>query len=211
MTEQPASTPGDSTPPPGDPTPPPGDQAPPTGDQAPPSGGPNHPPGPVQPDRPVPPGAQIPPGVQLPPGDQFGQRAAMPPGGQGSYQPMSPTDERLWATLAHVLALAAFFLLGLSLLGPLIVYVIYANRSQFVRSHAVEALNFNITMLIAWIALIVIGIILTISIIGILFLVFLIPAAFLLWIYWLVITIVAAIHANQGQSFSYPLSIRFVT
>ena len=125
---------------------------------------------------------------------------------------MSPADERLWATLAHVLALVAFFFLfGLSMLGPLIVYVIYANRSQFVRGHAVEALNFNITMLIAWIALIVIGVILTISIIGILFLVFLIPAAFLLWVYWLVITIVAAIQANQGELFSYPLSIRFVT
>ena len=124
---------------------------------------------------------------------------------------MSPTDERLWATLAHVFALVTFFLLGLSLLGPLIVYVIYANRSQYVRGHAVEALNFNITILIAWIALIVVGVILTISIIGILLLIFLIPLAFALWIYWLVITIVAAIQANQGQPFRYPLSIRFVT
>lgn len=124
---------------------------------------------------------------------------------------MSPTDERLWATLAHVFALVTFFLLGLSLLGPLVVYVIYANRSQFVRGHAVEALNFNIAMLIAWIALIVVGIILTISIIGIVFLVFLIPLGIGLWIYWLVITIVAAIQANQGRPFRYPMSIRFVT
>jgi uncharacterized protein len=149
--------------------------------------------------------------VHVPPADQFGPGAGIPTGGQASYQPMSPTDERLWATLAHVFALVTFFLLGLSLLGPLIVYVIYANRSQYVRGHAVEALNFNITMLIAWIALIVAGVILTISIIGILLLIFLIPLALALWIYWLVITIVASIQANQGQPFRYPLSIRFVT
>ena len=124
---------------------------------------------------------------------------------------MSPSDERLWATLAHVFALVAFFVLGLSLLGPLIVYLIYANRSAYVRQHAVEALNFNITMLIIWIGLAVAGVILIFTIIGILLLIVLVPLAIALWIYWLVITIVAAIEANRGQPYRYQLSFRLVS
>jgi uncharacterized Tic20 family protein len=80
-----------------------------------------------------------------------------------------------------------------------------------VRQHAVEALNFNITMLIIWIGLAIAGIILIFTIIGILLLIVLVPLAIALWIYWLVITIVAAIEANRGRPYRYQLSFRLIS
>ena len=110
---------------------------------------------------------------------------------------MRPDDERLWATLSHVSAFLGF--LGIPVIGPLVIFLIFGNRSQYVRHHSVEALNFNITMLIAALVsglliLVLIGLIL-LPIIGLI---------------WFILTIVAAIAANRGEWYRYPLTIRMV-
>ncbi len=123
-----------------------------------------------------------------------------PPPPSGSPQPygapppsMSPADEKLWATLVHLGGL--FF----GFLAPLIGYLVLKDRGPFVRAHTATALNFQLTLLIAY----VVGSILSIVIIGI----FVLLAAYVLNI---VFCIIAAVKANRGDWYTYPLTIPFL-
>ena len=75
------------------------------------------------------------------------------------------------------------------------------------RGHAAEALNFQLSCLLYGV---IGGIVLVLTIVFLVGLL-LIPVAILLAIAWLVLTIVGAIKAAQGESFRYPLTIRFVS
>ena len=107
---------------------------------------------------------------------------------------MTPADEKLWATLVHLGGL--FF----GFLAPLIGYLILKDRGPFVRAHTTTALNFQLTLLIAYI----VGTILTFLIIGI----FILIAAYVLNI---IFCIVAAVKANRGEWYTYPLTIKFLS
>ncbi|HEV7956170.1 MAG: uncharacterized protein JWL94_286 [Microbacteriaceae bacterium] len=107
--------------------------------------------------------------------------------------PLSPSDEKLWATLIHI---AGIFL---GFLSPLIGYLVLKDRGPFIRQHAATALNFQLTMLIAA----VIGGVLVLVLIGV-FIVFAVT------ILILVFSIVAAVAAHNGQAYRYPLAIEFV-
>jgi uncharacterized Tic20 family protein len=117
-----------------------------------------------------------------------------PYGGPPQVQPMSPDDEKLWATLIQLGGL--FF----GFIAPLVGYFVLKDRGPFVRSYAVTALNFQLTLLIAYI----VGAILSLLIIGF----FILFAAGILG---LVLSIVAAVKANRGEWYQYPLTIRFVS
>lgn len=110
-----------------------------------------------------------------------------------TIQPLSPSDEKLWATLIHVGGILFGFL------PALIGYVVLKDRGPFIRQHTATALNFQITLVIAYFA----GMILSLIFIG--FLVLL--AA---WVLSIVFSILAAVAANNGQSYTYPLAIPFV-
>jgi uncharacterized protein len=98
---------------------------------------------------------------------------APPPGPSG----VQPEQERPWAVVAHV----GSFLLA------------------FIRQHAVESLNFQITAAI----LTVVFAILIIVVIGI----FLLIA---LGIAYVVLVILASVAASRGQLYRYPVSLRLV-
>ena len=108
-------------------------------------------------------------------------------------QPLSPADEKLWATLTHVGGI--FF----GFLPSLIVYLVLKDRGPFLAAHAKSALNFQLTMLIAS----VVAGILTIIIIGFI----LLPV---IGIVIIVFSIIAAMKANAGEYYTYPLSIKFI-
>lgn len=108
-------------------------------------------------------------------------------------QPLSPADEKLWATLTHVGGI--FF----GFLPSLIVYLVLKDRGPFLAAHAKSALNFQLTMLIAS----VVAGILTIIIIGFI----LLPV---IGIVVIVFSIIAAMKANAGEYYTYPLSIKFI-
>src|SRR5438270_6139785 len=57
-------------------------------------------------------------------------------------------EERSWGLLAHLSALIASLLGGLTFLGPLVVWLIKKDQSPFVADQAKEALNFQIAVLI---------------------------------------------------------------
>jgi uncharacterized protein len=118
-----------------------------------------------------------------------------PPGGYGgaAAQPLSPSDEKLWATLTHVLGI--FF----GFIPALIVYLVLKDRGPFVREHSKTALNFQLTMLIGY----VVGYILLFIVIGAIVLL-------AVGIVVIVFSIIAALAANRGENYSYPLTIKFI-
>ncbi len=118
-----------------------------------------------------------------------------PPPGHG-YPPSQ--EERNWALAAHLgTFVAAWFAMGF--LCPLIVMLTKGNESPFVRRHAVESLNFQISLLIY---LVVSGILILV-LIG-----FLLLAA--VGIFALIVVILASIKAANGEEYRYPLCLRLV-
>ena len=140
---------------------------------------------------PPPPPPSVPPGGGPPMG---GQPAGGPPG----QQPLTPDQERLWGMLAHLLSFVAAYI-ALGFLAPLIVLLLFGPRSAYVRAHAVESLNFNLS----WLLYAIVAVLLIFIGIGILILI-------ALGIAYVVLIVVASIRANNGEFFRYPLTIRFV-
>ena len=118
-----------------------------------------------------------------------------PPPGQGQ---LSPDQERLWAMLAHLLSFVAAYLF-LGFVAPLVVLLVFGPRSPYVRAHAVESLNFNLT----WLLYAIVGVVLAFLVIGI-------PILIALGIAYLVLVVIASVRANNGEFFRYPLTIRFI-
>jgi len=150
-----------------------------------------------------PPYGQGAPGGQPPaydPNQQYGPGPGYPPQPQypgqasaGVVQPLSASDEKLWATLAHISI--PFF----AFVGPLIVYLAFKDRSQWLKDNAVEALNFSILYSIAQI----VSIILTAVIIGGI----LLP---IIGIVVLILCILAAVSTNKGVFYRYPVNWRLI-
>lgn len=105
----------------------------------------------------------------------------------------STEDERGMATLTQVLPIFTGFL------GPLIIWFIARPDQPFVKHHAAEALNFQITVTIA---AIVSGL-LVLVLIGLILLPVVVIGA-------LVLQIMAAIAANRGEWYRFPVSLRLV-
>jgi uncharacterized Tic20 family protein len=139
----------------------------------------------------------------------YGQPATVPPGYvRPASAPLTPSEERTWGMLAHLSAILAGFF-GVSFLGPLIVYLMQKDRSPFVRRHAAESLNFQISLLIYAVVGTIVGIVLALLTVG-LFLIVLIPAAILASIAALILIIMGCMAGSDGREFRYPVTLRFV-
>ena len=116
--------------------------------------------------------------------------------------PVIGTDARArqWAMLCHLIALVGLLGNGIGfLLGPLIVWLIKKDAHPFIDEQGREALNFQLTMLLAAIVCIP----LTFVVIG----AFILPVIGILAVLF---PIIAGVNANSGNSYRYPLTIRFV-
>ena len=132
--------------------------------------------------------------------------SAPPPQPPAATPTPGESDERMWAMLGHLSAFSAFITGIGCVLGPLIVWLIKRDTLPFAGEQAKEALNFNITVIIAAIGLWI----LTVITLGI-GLLLTIPLGLALFVGWLVLTIVAAVKANNGEHYRYPLTLRLVT
>jgi uncharacterized Tic20 family protein len=105
----------------------------------------------------------------------------------------------MWGMIVHLSALLGFIIPFGNVLGPLIIWLMKRELSPFVDTHGKEALNFSITVTIYA----AISYLLLIVFIGALFLI-------ALFLFWAVFLIMAAVKANEGSEFRYPLTFRFV-
>jgi uncharacterized Tic20 family protein len=111
-----------------------------------------------------------------------------------TVQPLRPGDEKLWATLIHI---GGIFL---DFLPALVGYLLLKDRGPLIRDHTRTALNFQLTVLLGTI----VGIFTSWFFVG--FLVLLVVA-----VLNIVFSIIAAVAANRGETYVYPLAIRFIT
>jgi uncharacterized protein len=131
--------------------------------------------------------------------------------------PATPTagapsaDERQWALFAHLSILLGglltsgwAFSIG-SFIGPLIIWLVKKDTMPFVNDQGKEALNFALTLTIIFFVLLM----LTIMSLGIGALIT-IPVLMCVGIAALVLVIIAAVKANEGVAYRYPLTIRLV-
>jgi len=124
-----------------------------------------------------------------------------PPGYGAPAAPLTPEQERSWATLSHVIPLVAMVVSAgtLGFVGSLVIYLMYKDRGPFVRQHAANSLNIQI----------ITGIVLLIS-----FPLMLVLVGFLTYglalLFAFVVHILAAVKANNGEWYTPPLTPQFV-
>lgn len=103
------------------------------------------------------------------------------------------SSDRTIAMFSHLGGIVAGFI------PSLVIYLVKKDESPWVRDQAAEALNFQLTVLIAW----CVACVLLLIFIGLL----LLP---LIGIANLVLCIIAGIKANDGVAYRYPIAIRMV-
>ena len=113
--------------------------------------------------------------------------------------PILEQDEKTIALLSHIGTVVGAVIPFGNMILPLILWLVYKDRSIFVGEHSKESLNFQITMSIIYIIC---------TIFMIIFIGFLMIGAAI--IVALIFTIIATIKASEGEYYKYPLAIRFI-
>ncbi|QOQ74633.1 MULTISPECIES: DUF4870 domain-containing protein [Pseudomonas] len=118
-----------------------------------------------------------------------------------SQQPVpTPSYEvRQGAMLCHLAAFLGFVFPFGSVIGPLILWQMKREVDPFIDDQGKEALNFQITVAIAWMVCFV----LAFAIIGLFLMTALVIAT-------VVLTIIGSIKANKGIAYRYPFTWRLV-
>ena len=115
------------------------------------------------------------------------------------YHPEPTDDERSIATFSHLGALAGCVIPMGCIILPLGIWLLKKEESEYIGRQAKEALNFQISMMI----LFIVTAILCLILIGI-------PILIGLIIFDIVVSIIAAIKANEGEYYEYPINFRFI-
>ncbi|MCC9607131.1 DUF4870 domain-containing protein [Blastopirellula sp. JC732] len=112
-----------------------------------------------------------------------------------------PTPEnRTMAMLCHLLSFSGYVIPIplVAVIAPLILWSMKKEESEFIDHHGRESINFQLSILIY----VTIGVVLICAYVGFL----LLPA---IGAFAIVMPIIAAVKANQGEWYRYPLCIRF--
>lgn len=118
-------------------------------------------------------------------------------------QPVIPPSEaqvRTWSMLVHLSAFLGYVIPAVGwIVGPLLVWQIKKHELPAIEPHAKEVINFQISCLIYFL----LAAMLTVIVIGL-------PLMFAIGLFNLVCVIIAALKANDGILWKYPLAIRFL-
>ncbi len=116
-------------------------------------------------------------------------------------------DARMWAMICHLGGLCGLIpvvpVIG-SVIAPLIIWQVKKDEDPFIDEQGKEALNFQISMLLyalagsVMCAITCIGAVLIPVVVGV------------VAIFDLVFLLIAAVKANNGEHYRYPLTIRFI-
>lgn len=108
--------------------------------------------------------------------------------------PLSDDETRQWASFAHLGGILGF-------LPSLIIWLIYKDRSAFVAQESRTALNFQITVAIAYIVAMICSFIIP-------FIGGMLPL--LVWVGSLIFSIMGYQAVQRGQAYKYPFSLELV-
>ncbi|HEX4940622.1 MAG TPA: DUF4870 domain-containing protein [Candidatus Kapabacteria bacterium] len=111
---------------------------------------------------------------------------------------LSP-DERNWGMFCHLAGFAGIIIPFGSIIGPLVIWLIKRDEMPFVNYNGKEALNFQITYMVAFL----VSVVLMSVVIG-----FLMMAV--VGIAWLVFTILAISHSSKGEYYRFPYIFRVI-
>jgi len=106
--------------------------------------------------------------------------------------PLTQAEDRQWASFAHLGGILGF-------LPALIIWLVFKDRGEFTNQQAKEALNFQLTIVIAYI----VGTILSIIFIGALI-------SLAAWAVSLIFSIIAFTKVKEGTAYRYPFAIRMI-
>lgn len=141
-------------------------------------------------------------------------RSAPPPPPAAALNGHVPEQARNWALAAHAggLALALVSATAIGFVAPMLVLLLKRDEHPFIEEHAREALNFQLTVLMAAVVAMVLAIpavIIGILTFGIGLLVFALIALIALAL-WFVLPVIGSVKAANGERYRYPATIRFV-
>ena len=108
-------------------------------------------------------------------------------------------DARMWGMICHLMGLSGYVIPFGNIIGPLIIWAIKKDEYPFVDDQGKEAMNFQLTLTIVFLACF-----------PLLFILICVPLMLALGIYALVAIVIAAIKANDGIRYRYPYSIKFL-
>jgi uncharacterized protein len=113
--------------------------------------------------------------------------------------PLSASEERTWTMLAHLSGLLSF-------VGPLVVLLVFKDRSAAVAREAKESLNLQIAAAAAFTVLMIVGTILTFVVVGVV----LVMIAPLVLLAAAILAVVGAVVAQRTGTYRYPVNVRLV-
>ena len=106
--------------------------------------------------------------------------------------PLSQAEDNQWASFAHLGGI-------LGILPALIIWLVFKDRGSFTNTEGKEALNFQITILIAYI----IGSVLSVIGIGLLI-------SLAAWVVAIIFSIMGFLKAKDGVAYRYPFALRLI-
>src|SRR3954452_15702927 len=131
----------------------------------------------------------------LPPQSPAGGPPPQPYSAAAPGSPLSPTEDRQWASFAHFGGVLTF-------LPPLIIWLIFKDRGPLTNQEGKESLNFQLTLVIAQVANFLLGVLLSFATAGLWGFVQLL-IAWAIWIVGVVFAIIAGIRVNGGGTYRY--------
>ncbi len=117
-------------------------------------------------------------------------------GSSSAPLPLTPSEDRQWATIAHFGGILGCIPSG-------IIYLVYRDRGAFTAQESKEALNFTLPLTV--LALLS-NMLMLIPVIGGIFAII----AVALWTYVTVSGVVAGIEVNRGRPYRYPFNLRLI-
>ncbi|MDX2082293.1 MAG: DUF4870 domain-containing protein [Terrimicrobiaceae bacterium] len=118
--------------------------------------------------------------------------------------PAAPDPEtRQWILATHLTALVGLVVPLGNLIGPLIVWLLKKQQFPAVDTVGRQVLNFQISWSIWMVVSIIIAFVGSCLVIPII-----LPVV--AWIAWLVLLIIGAVKASNGETYTFPLTIKFL-
>ena len=115
--------------------------------------------------------------------------------------PLTTAEDNQWASFAHLGGILSF-------LPSLIIWLVFKDRGAFTNQEAKEALNFQITLAIVSVAIVILSTILAIVTFGIGSL--LSGLTWLVWLAGVIFSIIGFTKAKDGIAYRYPFAFRFI-